>query len=167
MSRPTQSLLRPAPVIATWFGAGLLPIAPGTWGSLAALPCALILVTLAGPWGLFLGAALLFPIGIWASARTAQDRGQDDPGTVVVDEVVGQWLTLLPIAFDLWLYPVGFFLFRIFDILKPWPIGWIDREVKGGFGIMADDVVAGLYAAALCYGLAYWTGPVTCLPWTC
>ena len=92
---------------------------------------------------------------------------QDDPGAVVVDEVVGQWLTLLPIAYDLWLYPVGFVLFRIFDVVKPWPIGWIDREVKGGFGIMADDVVAGLYAAALCYGLSYWTGPVTCFPWTC
>jgi phosphatidylglycerophosphatase A len=157
MSQSTQSLLRPAPLIATWFGAGLLPIAPGTWGSLAALPFALILVTLAGPWGLLLGAALLFPIGIWASARTALDRGQDDPGAVVVDEVVGQWLTLLPIAYDLWLYPVGFVLFRIFDVLKPWPIGWIDREVKG----------AGLYAAALCLALSYWMEPATCFPWTC
>ena len=165
--RSAQHHLHPASLIATWFGCGHLPVAPGTWGSAAALPCAAVLVTLGGPGLLFAAALLLFPLGVWASARVAELRGESDPGAVVVDEVVGQWLTLLPVAFDLRYYLVGFFFFRLFDVFKPWPANWLDRRVKGGLGIMADDVAAGLYAALVCLALAALTGQSACFPWTC
>jgi phosphatidylglycerophosphatase A len=137
----------PAVLIATWFGAGRLPLAPGTWGSLAALPFAWIIAWLFGPRLLLLAAVVLFPIGWWAAGRIARASGREDPGSVVVDEVVGQWLTLVVTPRDLTAYVAGFLLFRLFDIVKPWPARWIDRKLGGGFGIMADDIVAGFYAA--------------------
>lgn len=143
----------PASLLATWFGSGLLPKAPGTWGSLAALPFAALISFLFGPWGLLVAAAIIFGIGIWASDLYASRSGTSDPGTVVVDEVAGQWLALFPVALDWTLYPVAFLAFRFFDIIKIWPANWMDQRLKGGFGIMADDIVAGIYAAMLCYGL--------------
>ena len=145
----------PAHLLATWFGCGLLPKAPGTWGSLAALPFAAALVWWGGPW-LLLGASIaLFAAGLWASERYAQGAATKDPGAVVVDEVVGQWLALVPAAGVFWLYLPGFLAFRLFDIVKPWPVSWADRELGGGLGIMLDDVLAGLYAAALVAALRY------------
>ena len=80
--------------------------------------------------------------------------GQDDPGAVVIDEVAGQWLTLLPAATTVWWHWLaGFALFRFFDIVKPWPVGWADRRVKGGLGVMVDDIIAGAYAGVLLYAL--------------
>jgi phosphatidylglycerophosphatase A len=137
----------PAVLIATWFGAGRLPLAPGTWGSLTALPFAWIIAWLFGPRLLLLAAVVLFPIGWWAAGRIVRASGREDPGSVVVDEVVGQWLTLVVTPRDLTAYVAGFLLFRLFDIVKPWPARWIDRKLGGGFGIMADDIVAGFYAA--------------------
>lgn len=144
----------PAALLATWFGCGLLPKAPGTWGSLAALPCAAVIAWSAGPWGLAAATLAVFAAGVWASRRYADASGSADPGAVVIDEVAGQWLALLPVALDWALYPIAFVAFRFFDIVKVWPANWMDRRLKGGLGIMADDIVAGLYAAALCYGLA-------------
>ena len=97
-----------------------------------------------------LSAAILvvFLAGVWASARYAARRGQSDPGAVVVDEVVGQWLAILPVAADPRYYVLAFVLFRLFDIAKPWPCRRLER-LHGGMGIMADDVVAGVYAGAL------------------
>jgi len=147
--------LHPASLLATWFGSGLLPRAPGTWGSLAALPCAAAIVWAGGPGALLLAALLLFLPGVWAARRYAAQSGMEDPEQVVVDEVVGQWLALVPVAFDLPMYAVAFLAFRVFDIVKVWPADWVDRRLPGGWGIMTDDVVAGVYAAAVTYGLTF------------
>jgi phosphatidylglycerophosphatase A len=137
----------PAWLLATWFGAGRLPGAPGSWGSLAALPFAGALAWLGGPWLVFLAAMLLLGPGLWASARYMAACGRHDPGAVVIDEVVGQWLTLALLPLTPISYLAGFILFRIMDVAKPWPAGWIDRKVAGPWGVMLDDVVAGIYAA--------------------
>ena len=140
--------------LATWFGAGLMPKAPGTWGSLAALPFAWVIQHYGGPWALA-GATLgVFLVGWWASACYVAASGASDPGAVVIDEVAGQWLTLLPAAAMVWWHwALGFVLFRAFDIAKPWPIGWADRRIKGGLGVMLDDVIAGVYAGAILWGI--------------
>lgn len=142
----------PAYILATWFWVGRVPKAPGTWGSLAALPFAWLIVDQAGPLALLAAAALLFPVGCWASAAYAGGIGRNDPGSAVIDEVVGQWMVLAVLPLDPVAYAIGFALFRLFDIAKPWPVSLADRKLTGGFGIMADDVLAGLYgmmAAAL------------------
>jgi phosphatidylglycerophosphatase A len=141
--------MRGARLIASWFGAGFLPGAPGTWGSLAALPFAWAIVFYASRWWLLAAAIIVFFIG-WIAADRATRRGTDpDPGWVVIDEVAGQWLTLLALPLDLAGYAIGFFLFRLFDIWKPWPIRQVERRYGGGFGIMIDDVLAAIYAAAV------------------
>lgn len=155
---------RPESLIATWFGSGLLPTAPGTWGSLAALPPALAIVWLGGPWSLLAAAVALFAIGIWASAAYAGKR--QDPGEVVVDEVAAQWLVLVPCALDPRLYPLAFVAFRIVDIFKPWPANWADKRIKGGLGIMLDDVLAAPYAMAVCYAAWVLLGRESWFPWT-
>ncbi len=146
----------PVTVLATWFWTGLLPKAPGTWGSLAALPFAWIILDRFGAPALLAGAAALFAVGCWAAGVYARAAGRGDPGAVVVDEVVGQWLALCAAAPVWWQFALGFALFRLFDIAKPWPIGWCDARLPGGFGIMVDDVLAGLYAlvAMLLIGMA-------------
>ena len=144
----------PAVLLGTWFGAGLLPWAPGTWGSLAALPFAWGLQHTLGTVGLAVGAGVLFAAGLWASGVYARHAGGGDPSAVVIDEVVGQWLVLLVVPPDVLLYAAGFVLFRIADIAKPWPVSWADRSVKGGLGIMLDDVLAAVYAGLVLYGLA-------------
>jgi phosphatidylglycerophosphatase A len=157
---PPLSLWHPVSLLATWFGSGLLPKAPGTWGSLAALPFAIVIVAFAGSWGLLAAAILTTLVGVWAAGVYAVRSGQDDPQRVVIDEVAGQWLALVPVADDLRLYAIAFLAFRFFDIVKVWPARLIDRRMKGGWGIMLDDVVAGLYAAALAYGVALvWPAP--------
>jgi phosphatidylglycerophosphatase A len=140
--------------LATWFGAGLIPKAPGTWGSLAALPFAWLILHFGGLWWLAGGIGLVFLVGWWASEIYVTGTGQADPGAIVIDEVAGQWIALLPAATSIWWHwLVGFVLFRFFDIVKPWPIGWADRRVRGGFGVMIDDVIAGIYAGVLLYAL--------------
>jgi phosphatidylglycerophosphatase A len=138
-----------ARLIASWFGAGFLPWAPGSWGSLAALPLAWAIVLYSGRWWLLAAAVVLFFIGWFAAARATRTGADSDPGWVVVDEVVGQWLTLCALPLGLVGYAVGFFLFRLFDIWKPWPIRQVERRCGGGFGIMIDDVLAAVYAAAV------------------
>lgn len=150
------SLTQPAVLIATWFGAGLLPKVPGTWGSLAALPFAWLIAWQAGPYGLLFAGLLAFAIGIWAGGVYAERTASEDPGPVVIDEVAGQWLTLVPAALDPLHFFVGFILFRIADILKPWPARWADRELPGGLGIMVDDIVAAAYAALGLAILKFW-----------
>jgi len=156
--RPALPFFRPDTLIATWFGIGLIRRAPGTWGSLAALPCAAGLHLAVGPWGLAAAAGVVALAGVWASARYAAALGGGDPGAVVVDEVAGQWLALVPLPLDPLWYAVAFALFRLFDIAKPWPIGWLDRNLRGGQGIMADDLAAGLVAGALAFALLTWLG---------
>lgn len=140
--------------LATWFGAGLIPKAPGTCGSLAALPFAWAILHFGGVWWLAGGIVLVFIVGWWASEIYVNESGLADPGAIVIDEVAGQWLTLLPAATGIWWHwAAGFALFRVFDIVKPWPVGWADRRVKGGLGVMVDDMIAGVIAGALLYVL--------------
>ena len=148
-------LWHPAALLATWFGTGLLPISPGTWGSLVALPCAWAIRAQWGVTGLTAAIAITFVAGWWAAARVAKASPIEDPSMVVVDEVAGQWLTLLPAPFNPLCWALAFLLFRVFDIWKPWPVRWADRHVHGGLGIMLDDLLAAVYAAlALLFLLA-------------
>jgi phosphatidylglycerophosphatase A len=140
---------KPDVLIATWFGAGLLPAAPGTWGSLAALPVGYLLVVAGGPILLGIATALVFVVGVAASNRVERRFGLKDPSQIVVDEVAGMWLCLLPVANDLLLYPVAFIAFRIFDIAKVWPVNILDRKLRGGLGVMADDIAAAIYGGAV------------------
>jgi phosphatidylglycerophosphatase A len=133
-------------LVATWFGVGFLPITPGSWGSLAALPFAWAITSLWGAAGLAVAAAIAFIVGWWAAAIVAKASAVKDPGAVVIDEVAAQWLVLLAAPPALLPYALAFLLFRIFDIWKPWPAGWAERHVKGGLGIMLDDLFAAVYA---------------------
>jgi len=142
-------LRHPAPLIATGAGIGLLPLMPGTWASLAALPCAWAISTLAGRAALAAAAVLAFALGCWAAAVVARASGREDPGFIVVDEVAAQWLVLLAAPLDWRAYLAAFLLFRVFDVMKPWPVRAIERRVAGGLGIMLDDVAAAFYAALL------------------
>jgi len=145
-ARPSFS--DPALWLATWFGAGLLPRMPGTWGSAAALPFAWVLVWLGGPWLLITAAAAVFALGLWASARYMDAVQLHDPGAIVVDEVAAQWLTLAFMPLELWVYALGFVFFRVADVAKPFPANWLDRRVGGALGVMIDDLVAAVYAIA-------------------
>jgi phosphatidylglycerophosphatase A len=136
-------------LIATGGGIGLLPGAPGTWASLAALPCGWLLRLYFGVPGLQIAAALAFVAGWWASARVARASGIGDPGAVVIDEIAAQWLILAATPLDCRWYAAAFLLFRLFDIWKPFPINRLDRTVKGGFGIMLDDIAAAIYVLAI------------------
>lgn len=149
------TLRHPAGLIATFFGVGLLPIAPGTWGSLAALPFAWAIMVYFGPLALVAASAALLVIGIWAASQVEAALGRSDPGRIVADEVVGQWLAVAAIPPDPVSYAIAFFLFRAADIAKPWPANWCDSSLKGGLGVMLDDVVAGLYVCPLA-ALAAW-----------
>ncbi|BDC49424.1 phosphatidylglycerophosphatase A [Bryobacterales bacterium F-183] len=149
-----------AELIATWFGCGYAPFGPGTFGSLGALIPAFIACTYFGASpSLFaiLGLLVLFP-GIWASSVTAVARNLKDPQIVVVDEVSGQWVTMagmLGVAVVTWkAWLAAFVLFRLFDIVKPWPVRQFEA-LPGGAGIMADDVMAGVYGALVLYGLGW------------
>ncbi|WNJ98408.1 phosphatidylglycerophosphatase A [Thalassospiraceae bacterium LMO-JJ14] len=142
-------------LLATWFGAGYAPFAPGTFGSLFALPVGWALAHEGGPLALALAAIGISLIGVWAADAYMAQAGEHDPGPVVIDEVAGQWLAMLPMAaFLTWQGTlIAFVLFRTFDIWKPWPISWADKNVQGGIGVMADDILAGIAAAACLYGL--------------
>lgn len=151
-STGTSTGLVPVPLpvlmITSWFGSGLSPLAPGTMGSLAALPVAWGLVWAFGPWGLGWGLVVVFLVGLAASHVQVRTTGEQDPSRIVVDEVVGQWITLLVAPLDPMAYLAGFLLFRFFDIAKVWPANAIEQHLPGALGIMLDDVAAGLLALA-------------------
>jgi phosphatidylglycerophosphatase A len=155
MTEPRPSLANPAVLLATVFGIGWLPRAPGTWGSLAALPFGWWIMTTGGVAALAGAIAGAFVIGIWACAGHAKATGTHDDGACVIDEVVGQWIVLLAAPLDPLFYAGAFVAFRFFDIVKPWPAGWADRNVHGGLGVMLDDVFAGIQGAAVMW-LAAW-----------
>ena len=123
-------------LLASWFGAGLLPYAPGTWGAFAALPCGWAVAWFGGPVALTGGAAIVFAVGCFVSGTAAQALGQKDPGWIVIDEVAAIWAVLGPLDFwvgplDWRAYGAAFVFFRIFDILKPWPARLIERRDPG------------------------------------
>jgi len=188
-SSPAQRPPRLALLIATGFGLGYLPKAPGTWGSAAAIIIATIISTLLSVslertstqdllyyhWVCYLAVLLLTSLsGVWASTVVVQYLGRQDPPIIVIDEISGQLITVLVAGWDVviatfinpdggfvcvarvvpqWKYLLaGFILFRVFDIWKPWPIRQAEK-LPGGWGIMADDWVAGIYAALCLWGL--------------
>ena len=147
MNRQTTSIWRnPVHILAFGFGSGTVPKAPGTAGTLLAMIIYLLLPAMTPViYGVFVLICLI--IGIWICGKTAQDLGVHDHGGIVWDEFVGYWITMF-MAPPGWIWAfIGFALFRLLDIAKPWPIKWADKELKGGTGIMLDDVLAGIIAA--------------------
>ena len=155
--RQRVSLKNPVHFLALGFGSGLIPFMPGTFGSLAALPL-LIPFSYLPPITLLLVAVLACAIGIYLCGKTADDMHVHDHGSIVWDEVAGILLTFLWVPLSLWTVVAGFLLFRFFDIVKPWPIGPVDKYVSGGLGIMLDDIIAGLMACASLHAIMLMVG---------
>lgn len=153
--RPLNILSNPVHCVAFGFGSGLAPKAPGTIGTAAAVGFYILLAHCS--LSVYFAVLLLaFLVGIYLCGKTAKDLGVADHPGIVWDEFVGYWLTMFaaPVGW-LWII-LGFVLFRVFDILKPWPINWLDRHVKGGLGIMIDDVMAGVYALLVLQVVAWY-----------
>ena len=143
--RQRISLKNPAHFCAVGFGSGLIPVMPGTFGSAAALPL-LWFADALNSWQ-FVSLTLLFAlVGVYFCGKTAADMKVHDHGSIVWDEIAGMFVTFLFAPVSLSTLVVGFVLFRLFDILKPWPIGMVDKRLHGGLGIMLDDLLAGVMA---------------------
>lgn len=153
MNKAPASVWRnPVHFLAFGLGSGAAPWAPGTFGTLAAVPLWYLMAQASLPVYLLL-TLVAFVIGIWLCGRTSRDLGVHDHGGIVWDEFVGYWITMIAVPVD-WIWALlGFILFRLFDIWKPWPIRPVDRRVHGGLGIMLDDVLAGVFAALVLQGL--------------
>jgi len=143
---PASVWRNPVHFLAFGLGSGAAPWAPGTVGTAAAVIPYLLWIQFLSPILFVSLLVVTFVIGVWLCEKTSEDLGVHDHSGIVWDEFVGYWLTMF-LAPQGWEWAlVGFVLFRFFDILKPWPVKWADRRVPGGFGIMIDDVLAGLYA---------------------
>jgi phosphatidylglycerophosphatase A len=140
-------------LLATWFGIGLLRPAPGTWGSLAG---ALLWFFLphAHTW-IWLILPLFILLAWYVCAKVNKDSDSDDHSSIVIDEVAGILVALAFVPHTVLAYFGAFVLFRLFDIWKPWPISWVDQNIKGGFGILLDDLIAGLFAGVILYPLFF------------
>ncbi|EKZ9002658.1 phosphatidylglycerophosphatase A [Vibrio fluvialis] len=157
------SITNPWHLLATGFGSGLSPVVPGTMGTLASVPFYLLLAQL--PLMLYIVVVIAASlIGIKICQVTSDDMQVHDHGSIVWDEFAGFWITMLivpvlqlPVFEWKWLL-AGFVLFRFFDMVKPWPIGWLDKRVHGGLGIMLDDLVAGVMSALALALVGYWAG---------
>lgn len=150
MNSPTASELikNPVHLFAFGFGSGLAKKAPGTFGTLAAIPLYLIMAPL--DWWLYtLVVVAAFVVGVFICDRSSRLLGVHDHSGIVWDEFVGFWITMFLVPLQWYWILAGFVLFRFFDIAKPWPIKWLDQKVGGGFGIMIDDVIAGIFACAV------------------
>ena len=147
-------LSSPACFCAFGFGSGLAPVAPGTFGTLPGVFLA-ILLSPAAMWLHVLVIVGAFVAGIQFCDLATARFGTHDHGAIVWDEIVGILITLVVVPISVGTVIAGFLLFRLFDVVKPWPIGWVDRQVDGGFGIMVDDVIAGVFAAACLYLLTF------------
>lgn len=132
--------------LSTWFGSGRLRPMPGTMGSLAAIPLGYYIGAVGGPVMLALAALALFLIGTVAADRFGKKSGVADDQSIVVDEVVGMWIAAIPAENNWYMWFLAFFLFRLFDIYKPWPASFYDRRSRNGYDTMMDDVMAGVYA---------------------
>lgn len=145
---PRPNLRDPVHVLAFGFGAGLSPLAPGTVGSILGVFIYLSMAPLALPFYIAV-CGLFFLAGIWICGKASRDLDSHDHGGIVWDEIVGFLVAMTALPRDWPWILAAFLLFRFFDIVKPWPIGWLDRRVHGGLGIMLDDLLAGLAALAL------------------
>ncbi|MGJ8680866.1 phosphatidylglycerophosphatase A family protein [Paraglaciecola sp.] len=146
--RQRVSMFNPVHFLALGFGSGLAPKAPGTFGTIAALPL-VVLLSYFSNFSVYLFVTLLVCIlGIWICDKTAKDMQVHDDSSIVWDEFAGMLITMLAVPLTWQTLVAGFVLFRLFDILKPWPISYLDKYVHGGFGIMIDDILAGIFALA-------------------
>ena len=154
---PKTAKTRLAYVLGTWFGCGYVPIAPGTAGTLGAVPLYWVLRSYGG-WVVFAVAMVLTVVGIWAADIVAKDSGLKDPQLVVIDEVAGVLCTLAVAPLTWPGLITGVVLFRLFDQFKPWPARAAERKLPGGYGIVLDDIAAGAWGAAVLVGLhaAHW-----------
>ena len=151
-STPPSVWRNPIHFAAFGFGVGAVKVAPGTFGTLLAIPLYILLQDLPLLMYIFITAAL-FLLGVWLCQITTRDLGVHDHSGIVWDEIVGYLITMAAAPAG-WMWMVlGFALFRLFDIWKPWPINLLDRQVKGGFGVMIDDVMAGVYAWLVMQGI--------------
>lgn len=152
---PPGFLRNPVHLLAFGFGSGAVARAPGTWGSLAAIPLWLCFywVPPVFYWALVVVA---FLVGVWLCGKTADDLKVHDHGGIVWDEFVGMWIVLGLFPVTIYGVFMAFALFRLFDVVKPWPISWLDRHMPGGLGIMVDDVLAGFMAMASLYAIDRW-----------
>ena len=146
MAKIEISLKQPAIFLSTLGGIGYLPKAPGTWASLVTLAAVFFIESYTGLLGLIVFCSLIFIVGIWACTHHEKLTKSHDSKHCVIDECLGQSLVLLFTPNELLFYLLAFAYFRFFDIIKPWPTNWFDRNVEGGLGVMFDDVVAGAQA---------------------
>ncbi|MDV6327466.1 phosphatidylglycerophosphatase A [Idiomarina sp. Sol25] len=154
MSHAKLSWCNPIHWLALGFGSGLAPKAPGTFGTLIGIPAVFLLASL-NWWEYLLALVVMTLVGIWICQYTAKAMGEHDHPSIVWDEIVGYAIAMFALPVEpLWLL-AAFVLFRIFDILKPGPIGWADKKLSGGNGIMMDDVLAGIFSAVILH-LGWW-----------
>lgn len=163
MTSTKPNLKNPVHFLAFGFGAGLSPKAPGTMGTLVALPIWFVLASLLPFWGYVAATLFVIAVGPYLCGQTAKDLGVHDHGGIVWDEIAGLLITMLALPVTGMVAILGFVAFRIFDILKPWPISWLDKNVGGGTGIMVDDILAGVLAAACLQLLNYFAPSVLIL----
>lgn len=151
-----------AGIIATLFGSGYFPIASGTIGSAITMPFVALTAYYYGFWGVTIATILLFFIGVYATHYKTLGEEEHDPSCIVIDEAMGQFCTFIPIASYLehtlldntiTLYCLGFFFFRLFDTLKPQPAHWADSSIHNAWGVMLDDLFAGIYAGIVLFAL--------------
>lgn len=145
----------PATWVATWGGCGLMQPGPGTWGTIGGIPFGIFLLMFGGIPALLVGIAIVFPLGLWASRHFEQMVREKDSSMIVIDEVAGLWIAMIPCVLAPISIGLAFILFRLFDIWKPWPISFLDKNFRGAMGVMIDDVVAGIFAAIVLIGLRY------------
>lgn len=145
---PRSIWSNPIQFIATGFGSGALPYAPGTWGTVMGVPLYLLLHEFSLLTYVVI-TVLGFVAGIYICGKADKDFGTKDNPGIVWDEIIGYWITMLAVPFSWTAVILGFILFRIFDITKPPPIAWADKQVSGGLGVMLDDVIAAVYAGAI------------------
>jgi phosphatidylglycerophosphatase A len=153
--RKRVSLANPIHFLALGFGSGLAPKAPGTFGTIAAIPLVCLLAYSTTLTGYVLVTLLASLIGIWLCGKTAHDMMVHDDSSIVWDEIAGLLITMIAVPLNWQTLLLGFVLFRILDILKPWPISYLDARVHGGFGIMIDDILAGVFALILMHITLY------------
>ncbi|MHC5225640.1 phosphatidylglycerophosphatase A family protein [Ignatzschineria sp. LJL83] len=158
--KPKITIKTPWQFLASGFGSGLSPVAPGTMGTLMALPFWFLFANYLPLWAYILIIIVSTILGIVICQKASDELGVHDHGGIVWDEFVGLWITLLfaPVS---WTSAIlGFLIFRFFDVLKPWPIKVADQKVSGGFGIMIDDIIAGIFSLIVLQAILRWVLPL-------
>ncbi|MCW8964035.1 MAG: phosphatidylglycerophosphatase A [Gammaproteobacteria bacterium] len=154
---PRSIWTNPVHFLAFGLGTGASPYAPGTVGTLLGIPLVYLLSD-SPLWVYLMVCCVLILVGTWICDKTSRDIGVHDHSGIVIDEVAGYLVTMIAIPVNIWTLLAAFIAFRVFDIIKPWPIDWLDKKVRGGLGIMVDDLLAGIYGLAVMW-LILWVFP--------